>query len=299
MRIVLIGGAGRLGTAMTTGPRDGTWSPLVVVDSDRRVLSLPGVTPIHLDAHDTAALKDELRPHDTVVHLAALQGFHFAAGVAGDELWRANVDLTRSVTTACVGRGVHRLIFTSSTSVYGSGTTSGPAAVLDERTPVAPEDIYDRAKLLAEAEITRAAASLAGGAVCLRLGRFRFDSDETKQVRKLSTGLDPQDAVTAVRLVIGAAGSVNGMYTVASDHRLPRAARLALGYDLDRIVRTFMPSLYRLNRLGHVRLPARIQKTVSSLRFQRRFGWRPAHTAEAWAGRRLGQIAGNVSGESA
>jgi uronate dehydrogenase len=288
MRIVVVGGAGHLGSALVallgSDPR---WSTVVI---DKIRPTTPTGANIVLDALDSVELAAHLRSEDVVVHLAALHGIHLEAGIADWECWRANLHLTDSVTRACIARRVHRLVFTSSTSVYGSGSDTGPARILDEVTTVAPEDVYDRAKLAAEAVVAAGADRLPGGTVCLRLGRFRFDDEETQELRKLSTGLDLVDAVAAVSAAVTAQQIVQPVYVVASDVRMPPWGRRALGNDLEGTVQQFIPSLYRLSRLGHIRLPERIRKSVSSERFRQDFGWRPHRTVEAWANQRLAQL---------
>jgi nucleoside-diphosphate-sugar epimerase len=290
MRMVVVGGAGQLGSALVarlvSNPQ---WSTLVI---DKHAPAAAGeIRHVMLDAHDSHGLAAHLRSEDVVVHLAALHGFHLDAGTTDDECWRANFELTASVTQACIARPVHRLVFASSTSVYGSGSNMGPAQILDEMTAVAPEDEYDRAKVAAEAVVTAGGTRLRGGAVCLRLGRFRFDDEEAHELRKLSTGLDLADAVTAVSAAIGAQRIVRPVYVVASDVRMPPRSRRALGHDLEGTVHRFMPNLSCLSRLGHVRLPERIRKSVSSERLRQDLGWRPTQTVEAWARQRLAQLA--------
>lgn len=288
MRIVVVGGAGRLGSAlvgrMSLDPQVST----VVIDKSTPASPADAdVALVALDAHDSAELATYLHPKDVVVHVAALHGFHLDAGISDGECWRANLQLTESVTRACVRRHVHRLVFTSSTSVYGSGSYTGPASILDELTPVAPEDVYDHAKLAAEAVVTASNDLLEGGAVCLRLGRFRFDDEDSRELGKLSTGLDLADAVAAVWTATAARRLVRPVYVVASDVRMPPWARRALGDNLKDTVQMFMPNLSRLSRLGYVRLPERIRKSVASKQFRQDFGWLPSRTVEDWAQRKL------------
>jgi hypothetical protein len=297
MRIVVVGGAGCLGSALVA--RLGSDKRLTTVVIDKNIPPTPTgakAVLVKLDGHDTHELAAHLRRDDVVIHLAALHGFHLDTGITDEECWQANYHLTESVTQACIMRRVYRLVFTSSTSVYGSGSDTGPARILDEATRVAPEDVYDRAKIAAEALVTAGGAQLRGGAVCLRLGRFRFDDEETQELRKLSTGLDVIDAATAVTMTVAAQRIVRPVYVLASDVCMPRSCRRALGDNLQSTVQRFMPSLSRLDQLGYVQLPERIGKSVSSERFCQDFNWKPSRTVETWARRRLARIPPGIRG---
>ena len=289
MRIVMIGGVGLLGSALATRLGRNPQGSMLIID--KQTPAVPCRGNVALDAHDSRALASHLRSGDVVIHLAALHGFHLDAGATAEECWRANFQLTKSVARACVSRAVHRLVFASSTSVYGSGSSTGLAQILDEMTPVAPEDVYEYGKVAAEGVVTATGARLKGGAVCLRLGRFRFDDEEAREISKLSTGLDIADAVSAVCTVAVAERIASPIYVVASDTQLPPRWRRELGCHLDDTVQRFMPSLHHLSQLGHVRLPKRIRKSASSELLRRDLGWRPTQTVEAWARRKLAHLA--------
>jgi dihydroflavonol-4-reductase len=84
-----------------------------------------------------------LEGRDTVIHLAAAQ--HEAE--MPESYFRAvNVDAVRTLLAACRDRGVRRFVYGSTIGVYGDASES----LLDEDSPVRPENIYTRTKLEAE-----------------------------------------------------------------------------------------------------------------------------------------------------
>jgi nucleoside-diphosphate-sugar epimerase len=78
-----------------------------------------------------------------VFHLAAAQ---HEANVPEAHFWSVNVQGTRNLLDACVAGGVRRFVYGSTIGVYGSASNT----VLDEWSPVRPDNSYGRSKLEAE-----------------------------------------------------------------------------------------------------------------------------------------------------
>lgn len=72
-----------------------------------------------LDDSALAATLDGLGADDVVVHLAALAGVRPSL-LQADRYMRVNVEGTQRLLSACQARGVRRVVFASSSSVYGS-----------------------------------------------------------------------------------------------------------------------------------------------------------------------------------
>ena len=175
------------------------------------------------------------------MHLAGLHGLHLRQGARIADLWRSNVEGTRLVTAAALGAGVRRMVLASTTAVYGPGSGPGEAAaILDEQRRPEPDNPYATAKLAAE--LVMATAAGAGmEVISLRLGRFFREDERSYQIRKLSTGLDLEDAIDAMVAVCEVAHLASGVYCVASDLPLSRAARHALGTDCHAILEDHLP----------------------------------------------------------
>lgn len=97
---------------------------------------------------------------DTVFHLAGLAGVRSSWGARFGDYVTANVLATHRLLAACEGANVRRLVFASSSSVYG--TTCGAAS--RESDPTSPISPYGVTKLAAEqlclAHATRADTAL-------------------------------------------------------------------------------------------------------------------------------------------
>lgn len=100
---------------------------------------------------DAAFVRELMQGRDTVIHLAAAQ--HESA--MPDAYFRSvNVDATRTLLEECRRTGIRRFVYGSTMGVYGAAGDR----LLDEDSPVRPENIYTRTKLEAE-ELVRSYAT--------------------------------------------------------------------------------------------------------------------------------------------
>jgi len=93
---------------------------------------------------DLALVERLLQGRDTVIHLAAAQ--HEAE--MPESYFRAiNVDAVRTLLSACRDHNVRRFVYGSTIGVYGEASES----LLDEDSPLRPQNVYTHTKLEAEA----------------------------------------------------------------------------------------------------------------------------------------------------
>lgn len=124
-----------------------------------------GFTFVEADVRDPAALAGHLTPDTVVVHLAAKAGVRpsIADPVAYAD---ANVTATAAVVEAMRRAGASRLVFGSSSSVYGDRT---PAPFREDATAIDPVSPYAATKRAGELFLC-AMAPIAG----LRVASLRF-----------------------------------------------------------------------------------------------------------------------------
>jgi UDP-N-acetyl-alpha-D-quinovosamine dehydrogenase len=134
MRVAVTGTSGFLGSAVVPALRARGHE---VVALDRAATGDIG-SPVDWARHLAGA--------DAVVHLAALA---HARGVDEARLRAVNVDASASIARAAAAAG-SRMIFMSSAKVLGEETRASP---FDERSPLAPQDAYARAKADAESAL--------------------------------------------------------------------------------------------------------------------------------------------------
>lgn len=148
-RWLVTGGAGYVGSHVARSLRAAGLDVVVLDDLSSGFAAFvdDGVPLVVGSVTDPAVVAGVLADHPVtgVVHLAGLK----YAGVSVDEplsFYRVNVEGTRVLLEAMVAAGVGLLVFSSSSSVYGTPTV----ARVDESTPVRPESPYGETKLIGE-----------------------------------------------------------------------------------------------------------------------------------------------------
>ncbi len=114
------------------------------------------------DVLDLHAVEQAARGCDVIYHLAAKVSH---GGASAAETYATNVEGTANVAEAALRGGVRRLVFASTTGVYG------PVAnrAIDARTPVGPYSPYTRSKVQAEELLSSRYATRGLGVVVGRI----------------------------------------------------------------------------------------------------------------------------------
>ncbi|NLS15973.1 NAD(P)-dependent oxidoreductase [Rhizobium sp. P40RR-XXII] len=188
MRIVLTGSSGRLGRAIFNALA--TKHSIVGIDRS------PFLTT-HLvgDFTDAMLLRQALKEADAIIHCAALHAPHVGT-ISDDEFRRINVEGTRFLAEASLAAGVKRVVFTSTTALYGHAAAPGRCTWIDEDTAPQPKSIYHRTKLEAE----RVLADMAGPDLQVRVLRMSRSFPEPANViavYRLHRGVDIRDVADA------------------------------------------------------------------------------------------------------
>ncbi|WP_243232849.1 NAD(P)-dependent oxidoreductase [Microbacterium sp. CIAB417] len=151
-RIVITGGAGRLGRSLVTGLAGFGHEILSLDRTNAPELDQDGVTQIALDLSDADAAASVLADAhaDALIHLAAI-AVPFSA--REDVIMRTNAGLAVSVLHGAVQAGIPKIVAASSPTVLGYGCPTGWSVdrlPLDEQTPTRPWNAYALSKLLIE-----------------------------------------------------------------------------------------------------------------------------------------------------
>ncbi len=145
---------------------DHLYEPALKRAAAARLAERSGTPVLELDIGQAGALADVLERAgvEAVVHLAALAGVRSSMERPGD-YHRANVDGTASVLEAMGRAGVDRLVFASSSSVYGAN----PDVPWIEEAEPDPQSPYAETKRLGEQLVRRWASGARRQAVITRL----------------------------------------------------------------------------------------------------------------------------------
>jgi dihydroflavonol-4-reductase len=155
MRALLTGGTGFVGAAVARALLRSGWEvrALARPGSDRRNLEGLSLEIVSGDLNEPASLEPAARGCEALFHVAA----DYRLGARHpQELYRTNVEGTRSVLAAARAAGVRRSVYTSSVATIGIPRDGSPG---NETTPVTLADMvghYKRSKFLAE-EVAREA----------------------------------------------------------------------------------------------------------------------------------------------
>ena len=174
MATLVTGGAGYVGSHTAVALHDAGRDVVILDDFSNasrravdalRSLTDPGLPVIEGDVADPGVLDDAFRGHriDSVVHFAARKS---VAESVEDPLgyYRSNLTSTITLAAAAIERGVQRLVFSSSATVYGTP----PSLPVSEDSPTVPESPYGATKLMGERILADAAAASEMRAVILR-----------------------------------------------------------------------------------------------------------------------------------
>jgi UDP-glucose 4-epimerase len=184
MRVLVTGGAGRLGASVCRMLRKKGFQVRVFdLPSPRNLKSVEesgGQTEVVWgDITDGSAVRMALEGVDAVIHMAAILP---PATDANPALARkVNVEGTRVLVDAVRDRGGEiPLVFTSSVAVFGA-TPAAAEPVSVDRNPPSPLDVYGQTKL--EAENLIRASGL--GCVILRISAAMYTVFEMSDIRRM------------------------------------------------------------------------------------------------------------------
>ena len=174
MATLVTGGAGYIGSHTVVALHEAGREAVILDDFSNasrgvvdaiRGLTRPDLAVVEGDAGDLDVLEEVFggRRIDSVVHFAARKS---VAESVSDPLgyYRGNLGSVIALAAAGVDRGVRRLVFSSSATVYGSAST----LPVTEDSPTLPESPYGETKLMGERILADAATASEMSVISLR-----------------------------------------------------------------------------------------------------------------------------------
>lgn len=226
------------------------------------------------ETDDPALLDRLLDGADTLIHVAALHAPH-VGDVPDFEFERINVGGTRAVIDAAHRAGTRRVLYTSTTALYGhAATPDGRAGWVTEETQPQPRTIYHRTKLAAEALLRDAAEQGAFVLRILRMSRCFPEAAPLMAAYRLHRGIDARDVASAHRLALDDGNARERTWIVSSPTPFAREDAEALWRDARSVIERRAPLLAKAFARRDWTLPRRIDRVYDSSAIQRELGWR-------------------------
>jgi nucleoside-diphosphate-sugar epimerase len=284
MRVCVTGGTGFLGTALV---RD-----LLARKVPVRVLARPSRRADLLETQGAEVVRGELGDPDCVAR--AVEGvdvvYHLAAKVdtpgSKADFLETNVGGTERVLTACLRKGVGRMVYASSLAVYGP-VPSGQR--IDEDTPFdeSPQlrDFYAQSKILADQFVVTFARKTAlpitivrpgivyGPGKQLPVGLLGFTLGKTNFVFGNPNHRIPlnyvENLVDAMQLVAHSGGGQLTQFNVVDDDELTLAEYHKVRAEVDKTVTHFSPGWPVLLAAPFAEAAIRVLPVGGSTRFSK------------------------------
>jgi dihydroflavonol-4-reductase len=159
-RILITGGSGFIGSRLAQLAAQQGHTLTVVTAVNNAVeqarcdeLAKAGIALVVAPLEDVRTVAAAMRDQDAVIHLAAAQ---HEAERPESYFHQVNVEGTRRLLELASQAGVRRFVHGSTIGVYGSAA----AGVLDECSPLAPDNPYGRTKMAAESVVRYAPAGM-------------------------------------------------------------------------------------------------------------------------------------------
>lgn len=272
MKIVVTGTAGRIGRAIHFN----LCTDHEIVGIDRA----PSSATTHIgDINDHDFLVRAFEGADSVIHTAALHAPHVDV-IDDAEFVRTNIQGTQSVVRAARNCGIERLVFTSTTALYGHASRAPKKAVwLNEVSKPVPKSIYHRTKLEAEAFL-EAEASDDFRVITLRMSRCFPEPAPVMAVYRLHRGVDARDVAEGHRLALRKNGEPYQTYILSGSTPFEPSDCIALKTDPAGVLQKRCPSLCALYEQRSWQLPVSIDRVYDNTLAQTELGWTPKYGFE-------------------
>jgi len=271
MRILVTGSSGRVGRAVYVRLlRDGH----DVRGLDRSPASTADVVG---DIRDPELLRCALEDIDAVVHTAALHAPH--VGHVDEALFhQVNVEATVVLARLAIDRGIKRLVFTSTTALYGDAATPpGRAGWVDESVEPRPRTVYHRTKLAAEAFLESLSREAKLGVTVLRMSRCFPEPAPCMAMYRLHRGIDVRDVAEAHALALD--GHTAGFRRLVISGGTPFRPEdvVKLQRDAPAVLARRAPALVEAFRSRQWRLTPSLDRVYSPALAMLQLGWRPRY----------------------
>ena len=268
MRLLLTGSAGRIGRAIHAA----AIGQHAVVGLDRSPFS---TTTLIGDVADPELLKRALDGVDAVIHTASLHAPH--VGLASEaEFHRVNVQGVQTLVELARQAGVQRLVYTSTTALYGAAVDGQRCHWIDEEVAPQPTTVYHRSKLAAEQVLAEAADDRLAVRV-VRMSRCFPEPVDRMAAYRLHRGIDVRDVADAHLAALAATGAPFQRCIASGATPFTREDLEGLWQVPEQVLARRCPALVADFAARGWSLPGHIDRVYDAAAAWRLWGWRSRH----------------------
>lgn len=230
------------------------------------------------DIRDADFLKRSFYGANSVIHAAALHAPHVGR-VSDKQFQIINVDATARIAELAKFSGVKKLVFTSTTALYGSVTDNRDAAAwINEYTTPEPVTIYHKTKLEAE-NLLQSEACENFSVVVLRLSKCFPEPAPQMSIYRMHRGVDARDVARGHELAMLTEGSVFRRYILSGKTPFMRTDCKELKHDAKSVIRSRCSSIFADFANRGWELPEAIDRVYDSSKAIKELAWNPRYGA--------------------
>jgi len=273
MRVLVTGSSGRLGAVtvqhLRTHGHDVTGTDLIPAETTDALIDI-------LNKDAVLAITQNI---DAIIHTAAIHGKHYELNYPREAFIDVNIYGTLNLLNACIANGVQKMLYTSTTSIYGDAMVDANQAVwVDEELPIKPRDIYDITKQTAEQLCKDFFYREPLQTSVYRVGRFLPETDNLKLNHRLYRGLDERDGAEGLRLALEQTFSAFEIFNITSSSPFKKDELIQLKQNPLETIRKHYPQAESIYQSKGWELPKSIDRVYVSNKAKRYFGYEPKFT---------------------
>ncbi|NVM65014.1 nucleoside-diphosphate-sugar epimerase [Mucilaginibacter sp. SG538B] len=273
MRVLVTGSSGRLG-AVTVKHLRAHGHKVIGID-----LIAAETTDELIDILNKDAVLAIAKNTDAIIHTAAIHGKHYELNYPREAFIDVNIYGTLNLLNACIANSVQKMLYTSTTSIYGDAMVDANQAVwVDEELPIKPRDIYDITKQTAEQLCKDFFYREGLQASVYRVGRFLPETDNLKLNHRLYRGLDERDGAEGLRLALEQTFPEFEIFNITSSSPFKKDELVQLKQNPLEAIRKHYPQAETVYLSKGWEFPKSIDRVYVSEKAKRYFGYEPKFT---------------------
>lgn len=275
MKILVTGAAGKLGKAVCSAAA-GRYD--VVAFDLTRAETVAEAEWVVGDVRDLDALRRAARGCGAIVHTAALLD-RFIGKRPRSEFFEINVTGTDNVFQVALEEGIEKVVYSSSTEVYGTDWREFGALLLDEDYPVHPKTIYGLTKYLAEGVAHSYARYHGMRVACLRYMTFNEKPPEKLGLGLVARYLWVRDVAEANLACVASDRIEDEIFLIGPLTPLTQVDVVEAVWNPEAVLERHWPGSVELLKQAGVKIePERLYPVVSISRARRMLDWTPSYT---------------------